>query len=192
MELWKDIDGYEGKYQVSSCGNVRSLTRWGNGRILKGGKTKPNPQPYRFVPLVGAGRGDVKNKYIHRLVAEAFIPNPNNLPEVNHIDGNTFNNNVENLEWCTHADNMKCASLAGALSKGQDKWKGKFHPRAKAVIQLTKEGVFVKEWGSVNEIMRKTGIPASTIFRVCSPKYKHEHSAYGYIWKYKDETTNNN
>ena len=191
MEQWKDIDGYNGKYQVSNFGEVRSFSPWSKGRTLKGGKTKGNPQPYRWVALVGKGRSDIKTFYIHKLVAKAFLPNPNNYDEVNHKDGNTLNNHVDNLEWCTHKQNMEHASRMGSLSRGHDNWKGKNNPKSKAVLQLTKDGEFVKEWGSVNEIMRETGIPASTIFRVCNPKYKHEHTAHGYIWRYKDGETDN-
>ena len=167
MEQWKDIDGYNGKYQVSNFGEVRSFSPWSKGRTLKGGKTKGNPQPYRWVALVGKGRSDIKTFYIHKLVAKAFLPNPNNYDEVNHKDGNTLNNHVDNLEWCTHKQNMEHASKTGVMSRGQNNWKGKNNPKSKAVLQLTKDGEFVKEWGSVNEIMRETGIPASTIFRVC-------------------------
>lgn len=191
METWKDIDGYNGKYQVSDRGNVRSFSRWSNGKILKGGRTKGNPQQYRFVLLVGDGRNDIKTKYIHRLVAEAFLPKRDELAEVNHKDGNSLNNCVDNLEWCTHKQNMEHASKSGVLSKGQNKWKGKNNPKSKAVLQFTKDGKFIKEWGSVNEIMRETGIPASTIFRVCNPKYEHEHSAHGYIWRYKNGEADN-
>lgn len=186
MEIWKDIKGYEGKYQISNYGNVRSFTRWGNGKILKGGCTKPNPQKYKFVGLVGNGRKDVKQYYIHRLVAEYFCDNPNKYDEVNHIDGNTFNNHADNLEWCTHKQNMENAVKRGVLIEGHLSERGAKHPRAKAVLQYTKNGEFVKEWGSVSEIMRETGIPANAIFRVCSDRYPHEHTAKGYIWRYKN------
>jgi len=184
-EIWKDIEGYEGKYQISNYGNVKSNTRWGKGKILKGGKTKGNPQPYRFVVLVKTGRKDAKNFYIHRLVAKYFCDNPNGYNEVNHIDGNTFNNRFDNLEWCTHKQNMENANKRGALVDGHSSERGAKHPNAKAVLQYTMDGVFVKEWGSVNQIMRETGIPANAIFRVCSDKYPHEHSAKGYRWRYK-------
>lgn len=190
MEIWKDIKGYEGKYQISNYGNVRSFTKWGRGKFLKGGCTKPHPQCYKFVGLVGSGRKDVKHYYIHRLVAEYFCDNPNKYDEVNHIDGNTFNNHADNLEWCTHKQNMENATKRGVLIAGHLSESGAKHPKAKAVLQYTKDGEFVKEWESVNQIMRETGIPASTIFRVCNPKYKHEHTARGYIWRYKDGKTN--
>ena len=86
---------------------------------------------------------------------------------------------------------MLHASAMGILSKGQDKHKGSLNPKSKAVLQFKKDGTFVREWGSVNEIMRFTGIPANAIFRVCNPKYKHEHTAHGYVWRYKDGETKN-
>ena len=113
MEIWKDIEGFEGSYQVSNFGNVKSLPklvyvsnpkftgyRQTKERLLKSGKTKMG---YKLVIL----RKDNKSKsvYVHRLVAKAFIPNPNNLPEVNHKDENPLNNDVNNLEWCTHSYN---------------------------------------------------------------------------------------
>lgn len=189
MEIWKDIDGYNGKYQVSNLGNVRSFSRWSKGRLLVGGLTKANPQQYRYVVLVGKGRKDLHSKYIHRLVAECFCENPNEYDEVNHIDGNCLNNRADNLEWCTHAGNMLNAKERGVLS--HDFEKGSLHPKSKKVLQYKKDGTFVKEWDSLNQIMRETGIPASTIFRVCNPKYKHEHSAKGYIWRYRDGEANN-
>lgn len=188
-EIWKEINGYDGKYQISNLGNVKSNSRWAKGRLLKGGKTKGKPHPYKYVALVKTGRKDIKNHYIHRLVAQYFCDNPNNYNEVNHIDGNTFNNCADNLEWCSHKDNMRHASINNMLN--HDSKKGSKHPKAKAVMQYTLDGTFVKEWGSVNEIMRETGIPADAIFRVCSSKYPHSITAKGFRWRYKNGETNN-
>ena len=119
VEMWKDISGYEGLYQVSNFGRVKSLprtvrTRSGTGerseRIISGG-TYSND--YNFVCL--RKNGFNRNHSIHRLVAEAFIPNPSNLPTVNHIDGNKQNNYVENLEWCTQGENLKHAIKIGLV-----------------------------------------------------------------------------
>lgn len=113
QEIWKDIEGYTGLYQVSNYGNVKSLSKFvfvsnpkftgyrhTKEKILKPGK---NGLGYQLVVL----RKDNKNyqMYVHRLVAQAFIPNPDNLPEVNHKDENKCNNSVDNLEWCTHIYN---------------------------------------------------------------------------------------
>ena len=98
-EIWKDIPNYEGLYQVSNLGNIKSLFRY--KKILKPIK---NTLGYLKVSLYKNKK--IKVFSIHRLVAETFIPNPNNLPEINHKDGNKGNNNVENLEWCTRQQNI--------------------------------------------------------------------------------------
>lgn len=191
MEIWKDIEGYNGKYQISNRGEVKSFSKWSNGKILKGGKTKGSPQ-YRYVALVNGSRREIKHYYIHKLVAEAFIENPRGLTEVNHIDGNALNNCAENLEWCTHKENMLNAMVRGALSAGQAKNKGKLNKHSKAVLQFTRDGKLVKEWESVNQVMRETGIPASSISKCCNPeKYPYEKTVYGYIWRYKNGKANN-
>ena len=109
-EVWKDIEGYEGLYQVSTCGNIKSLAKPrknGNGRcyiqkekLLKQSFTSTG---YKKVELYKDGKR--KSFKVHRLVAIAFIPNPDNKPEVNHIDGNKINNNIDNLEWVTSSEN---------------------------------------------------------------------------------------
>lgn len=104
MEIWKDVVGYEGMYEVSNKGRVRSLDRKDiRGRRVKGKylKYKKTSRGYLSLQLCG------KDCLIHRLVAKAFIPNPENKPQVNHIDGDKSNNNVENLEWCTSSENNK-------------------------------------------------------------------------------------
>lgn len=187
MEIWKDILGFDGKYQISNKGNVKSFTKWKKGGILKCG-TCGNPGPYKYVTLVKSGRNDIKCFYVHRLVAMHFLDNPYNLKEVNHIDGNTLNNCVENLEWCTREQNAKHASRIGLLSKAHDFERGAKHPRAKSVLQISKDGTVVKEWESVNQIQRETSYLASSIFKCCNHK-KGYITAYGYKWEYKDGKT---
>lgn len=183
--IWKDIDGYDGKYQISSSGEVRSFSRWGNGRILKGGMCG-NPGPYRCVCLIKKCRSDKKMYYIHRLVALHFLDNPDNKPEVNHIDGNTLNNDVSNLEWCTRAENVSHASKMGVYTKAQKYHTGKYNPNSKPVIQRTLDGSFVKEWESVNRIEKELKVRASDIFKCCNPsKYPNYKAAFGYKWEYK-------
>lgn len=108
MEKWKDIDGFEGKYQISSWGRVRNR----DGLILK---PYMNNKGYLKISLQ-QGRRAIK-KRVHRLVAIAFIPNPENLPQVNHKDGNKTNNSFTNLEWISNSDNLKHAR------EMRDKWK---------------------------------------------------------------------
>lgn len=105
MEIWKDIEGYNGKYQVSSWGRVRNAER---GSILTPYKNKKG---YLKVGLCVSGRKSPKKYRVNRLVAKAFIENPKGLPQVNHKDGNKENNSVTNLEWITNSDNMKHAKV---------------------------------------------------------------------------------
>ena len=177
MEVWKDIEGFNGKYQVSNYGNVRSFSRWKNGGLLKFGKTKTG---YYFVNLVKNGRKDVKDFRVHRLVAIAFLDNPKNLPEVNHIDGNKLNNHVDNLEWVSREDNIRHAVKTGLIPIRL----GKLNSNSKAVIQKRKDGTVVKEWDSVADIHRELGYSTNSIICCCNKKPKY-HTAYGYLWEYK-------
>lgn len=107
-EIWKPIDGYEGLYEVSNLGRVRSLEFRNNqgaySRLLVMNPTD-NGHGYKIVGLTGIGRK--RNFYVHRLVAEAFIPNPKKLPVIDHIDHNRANNRVDNLRWITQGDNVR-------------------------------------------------------------------------------------
>ena len=118
-EIWKDIVGFEGEYQVSNCGRVRSVDRIGTHVNYKGKTVKV---PYKGRVLrPGDSRGylsvllNSKPIKVHRLVASTFIENPDNLPVVNHIDGNKKNNNVKNLEWVTQKQNIKHAKDHGLM-----------------------------------------------------------------------------
>ena len=183
MEIWKDIDGYNGKYQISNKGEIRSFSRWKNGGLLKGGCCG-NPGPYKFVSLVKSGRKDIKQFYVHRLVAKYFVENPDNYDEVNHIDGNTLNNCAENLEWCSHLHNMQQAYKNGQIS--HDFQKGSKNKNSKPVYQKTKDGEIIKVWESVNQIQRETNYLASNIFCCCNHR-KNYKTAYGYVWEYVND-----
>lgn len=117
METWKDIPAYEGHYQISSLGNVRSVVKWvataNNGKQLRPSCVlKPlNDGNYLRVRLSTFGK--TKNIRIHRLLALAFIPNPDNKSQVNHKDGNKLNNSIDNLEWATPAENSNHAYAMG-------------------------------------------------------------------------------
>jgi hypothetical protein len=117
LEIWKDIEGYESLYQVSNLGRVKSLERvvgCGNKMIRVNEKIrKLNPNGNGYLNLLLHKEGVKKAFRVHRLVAEAFIPNPNNLPEVNHKDGDKLNNTVDNLEWCTKSHNETHARKTG-------------------------------------------------------------------------------
>ena len=119
---------------------------------------------------------------LHRLLAEAFIPNPNNLSEVNHKDGNKLNNSLDNLEWVSRSENIRHGIDTGLIPSPWQGKTGKAHNRSKPVIQL-KDGIVIAEYGSAREAARKTNICYGTISNVLINKGK---SAGGFLWKYKE------
>jgi hypothetical protein len=163
--IWKEISGYEGLYEVSDTGLVRSLW-YGKKRILSPAK---NGFGYLHVSLCKDGK--TKSMLVHRLVAEAFVPNPNNLETVNHKDEVKTNNKVNNLEWMTLADNNCYGTHVLRV--------GLAH--SKPVLQLDKSGNVVKQFPSTQEAARQTGIPSGSICKVCNGNRK---TAGGFIWKY--------
>lgn len=170
-EEWKPIYGYDGMYEVSNYGRVKSYKYNSDGRILKSGN---NRLGYYYVVLCKEGKE--KTCSIHRLVAEAFIPNPNNFSCINHKDENKGNNCVQNLEWCTHSYNN---SYGTKLQRVAEKI-------SKPVVQLDKEGNLVAEYKSILEASRLTGVASISICYCCKHKQGH-YSAGGFIFLYKDE-----
>lgn len=163
-EIWRDIEGYEGLYQVSNKGRVKSL-KYGKERILK---SHDNGRGYVDVQL----SKDSTRKYIkvHRLVAQAFIPNQNNLSEVNHKDENKKNNCVENLQWMRHIDNCNYGTRNERISR--------------KILQYSKSGEFIREWPGAREVERVLSINHSDIIQCCRGRYK---SAGGFVWRYKEK-----
>lgn len=183
-EIWKDIAGYEGLYQVSNLGNVRSLDRLAfNGKqmcLVIGKDLKLRLQKNGYVRVSLSKGSKIKYCNIHRLVAEAFIPNPNNLPEVNHKDEDKTNNRVENLEYCDRKYNNNYGSR---IERGIEKRIN--HPKlCKPILQFSLSGDFIKEYPSQKEAQRQTGVINQNIYQCCNGKRKQ---AGGYIWRYKKE-----
>lgn len=169
-EIWKDIEGYEGLYQVSNMGRVRSLDSKDRLGRFKKGKIKNavnNGTGYLVVNL----KKDAQQKMItvHRLVAEAFIENPESKRCINYIDGNKRNNKVENLEWCTHAENMYHAYKNKLI----------FPPRGKKVLCVELN----KEFDSINSAEKWVGVKGSRIGNVCQLK-RGCKTCGGYRWRY--------
>ena len=171
METWKDVTDYEGLYQVSDLGHVRSL-KCGKVRLLK-----PGTDGRGYFQIKFSRDGKTKEFPIHRLVAEAFIPNPSNFPVINHKDENPANNAVNNLEWCTAKYNTNYGTCQVRRSA-----KIVNGPLAKAVLQYDKSGNFVSEWPSAIEAQRQMGFAQTHISDCCLGKRR---SAYGYIWRFK-------
>ena len=192
-EIWKDIQGYEGLYQVSNLGKIKSLNRISCiNRQLTGKILNPIKQISGYYSIGLSKNAEVKLFLIHRLVAEAFIPNPNNYPCVNHKDENKQNNFVwvnkdgtvdlekSNLEWCTVKYNSNYGTRNKRLS---DNHKGILNThKSKSILQFDLKNNYIKEYPSVAEVNRQLGYGISTICNCCKGKYKQ---AYGYIWKYK-------
>lgn len=167
QEDWKDIKGYEGSYQVSNLGNVKSLIK--NIILSK----FDNGKGYKKVNLLK------KQFYIHRLVALNFIENPLNKPQVNHKDGNKQNNNVENLEWCTSKENINHANING-LSDYTKSLKGKSHSMAKKVFMYDLKGYFVREFDYIRIASETLNICENNISRNCSLE---KGSTGGFQWR---------
>ena len=175
MEEWRDIEGFEGKYQVSNMGRVKSLNynHTGKERILKAGKSNIG---YLQVDLCKDGKG--KSYKIHRLVAQAFIPNPENYNEINHVDENKENNRVENLEWCDRSYNCNY----GTRNKKSAEKRRNDLKMSKPVVGINKVSGLILEFPSAKEASRVTGVNQSSISACC--KGKRYKSAGGYFWQY--------
>ena len=170
-EQWLDISGYEGLYQISNFGRVKSFY-FKNPRILKPHKVKG----YSNVELYKNKKK--KQFYIHRLVMENFCPIENmNVLDVNHKDEDKSNNHISNLEWMTHKDNLNYGSRA---EKARMKMQGKNSSRSKKVRCVEKNVIYE----ALREAERQLGIPATNISKACKGKIK---TAGGYHWEYVEE-----
>lgn len=171
---WKDIEGYEGLYKVSSKGKVMSTSR------IKPIILKTNPQ--NGYDLVYLTKRYVRNsQYLHRVVAKAFIPNPENKPQVNHKDGNKRNNKASNLEWMTISENITHAyQVLGVKPPGKGRI-GKLNNLSRPVIQKDKNGTFIKYWDCQKDVERATGMRACGVSQVCTGYLK---TFKGFKWEY--------
>lgn len=170
MEIWKDIKGYEGLYQVSNLGRVRSLNyrKTGITKILKDSKKS---ERYCKVCLVKDGME--YRVRTHRIVAETFIPNPENKREVDHINTNTKDNRVCNLRWVDRKENCNNPNTIKKHINGKN---------SKQILQYTISGEFVREWPSSSECGRN-GFDNSSVIKCCRGKLKQFK---GFQWKYKE------
>lgn len=179
-EIWKDIPGYEGIYKISNLGKIKALRIWtGRMYIKREVLLKPTIARNGYYRITLSNNKKVKYVNMHRLIAETFIPNPNNYSYINHIDGNKQNNNINNLEWCTQSHNIKEAVRIG-LRKTKTRGES---PNSRKVNQYDLSGNLIKEWNSMVEINEELGFDYTCISRCCSGIYK---KSYGFIWKYRE------
>lgn len=191
-EVWRDIKGYEEKYQISNLGRVKSLSfnKTGEKKLLK---PHDNGNGYLTVCLWKDNR--YKHKYIHRLVAEAFLPNPENKPCIDHINTNRDDNRIENLRWCTYSENLmnpitnkKSSETHREIYQGNNNPnygnRGKSNTLSIPILQLDLFGNIIKLWYGAKETERENNFDASTITKCCKGK-KLTHK--GFRWVYLND-----
>lgn len=199
VEEWRNVVGYEGLYQISNLGRIKSLRDNHNNpreKIMKQIFDKDG-----YLKTILSKNKKHKCFMIHRLVAIAFIPNPDNLPQINHKDENKTNNSVENLEWCDHKYNVNYGTCQERKVKNTDykkrtentdykkkiantDYKTIAEKKSKPVIQFDLEGKTVAEYPSIKEAERQTEFKHSNIIKSLKGNTK---TCGGYIWKYKNE-----
>lgn len=181
-EVFKDIDGFGGSYKISNYGRVLSAKQ--KKKLLS-----PRKCGLYIAVCLYDSEGVRKNYYIHILVANHFIPNPNNLPEVNHKDGDKSNCYEWNLEWCTHSGNMLHAYRTGLKTPpcAQLGKSGSQHHRSKKVYQYNLDGTYVSEFVSVCEASRESNLDRKSISMCANNERK---SFGGFIWSFDDDWNN--
>ena len=171
-EVWRDVKGYEGLYQVSNMGRVKSLGRKDRfGRVIKERILEPAVTHNGYLRVGLHVDGKQKMLRVHRLVCEAFHENPDNKSEVNHVNENKTDNRACNLEWSTRTENCNHGSRNERVAKAL----------SKPIGQFSLDGKLIKVWQSACEARRQTGFDQGYVGAVARGKFKQ---AYGYIWKY--------
>lgn len=187
VEIWRDVVGYEGSYKISNKGRLLSVSR-----ITMRSNGSPFPvkeQILKFEKQDGYNRIRIKrngfkgHEFVHVMVAKAFILNPENKPQVNHKNAIRNDNRVENLEWATSSENQKYRfAVMGQKSHIFGRF-GKLHHNSKPIIQLDKNGDFIREWDSQSDVERALGIYQGSISASCK---KPNNFAGGFKWKFKN------
>lgn len=182
-EIWIDIKGYEGLYQVSNYGNVRSLDRTsimknGVSRFVLGRELRKKDNGHGYL-IVSLYKHNVEEKkYVHRLVGNAFILNPNNLPDINHKDENKSNNNVNNLEWCTKSYNSRYGTK---IERGRETLKE--HGGNRGIDVYDKEGHFIRHYDYSYDLT-KDGLDRRLLYAVCKGRLR---SYKGLVYRFEGD-----
>lgn len=179
MEEWREVRGvgeYIGLYEVSNLGRIRTIAT-GYIRSL-------TVSDRGYLTVLFKRRGNSKRFYVHRLVANAFIPNPNNKRTVNHIDGNKQNNNVDNLEWATYEENISHSWKTGLRSSTKEQREAVSRLRSKPVLRIDPRTNEVCEFKSATEAAKCVDGHQANISACCRNKLK---TAYGYFWKFAEK-----
>ena len=178
-EVFRDIKGFEGQYQVGNLGTVISMSYFGVDRI------KPLKQVKHHCGYMVVKLGEKNWSMVHRLVANAFIPNPENKRCVNHIDGNKQNNAASNLEWATHKENMTHAIKTGLRNPhNNNKPFGSENPTRKPVLQYSLDGSFIKRWECISDAARHLNCSPAQIVNTIAGRHK---TCRGFLWHRPEE-----
>lgn len=181
MEIWKDVEGFIGLYKISSKGRLKSL---GNGKStnMSNGQEriiKPSRKNNGYLEIKMFKDGQRHYKHLHRLVAEHFIMNDQNKPQVNHKDGDKTNNKSSNLEWVTPSENQIHAIKLGLTNHKS----GSDNALSKPIAQYSLDGQLIRTWESINQVKRELGYNSVGIIGCCKKKRKHK-TAYKFKWAY--------
>ena len=183
MIKWKEIQGTKGYYSISELGGIKSNTRTIITGITSFKSSVKHLKPYKtkkgYLSVDLKIDGERMIKPVHRLVAEAFIPNPENKKQVNHIDLDKTNNTVDNLEWCTQLENMKHAKDLGVFKKTQEHKDNHSKIMSKTVSQYDKNNNLINKFNSMKEASEITGISHGNICACAKGKRK---TAGGFVW----------
>ncbi|MBU8715430.1 HNH endonuclease [Brevibacillus parabrevis] len=186
MEIWQDVRGFEGHYQVSSLGRIRSLTRVvqkraGGHFTVRGRlkKTYVNNSGYECVDLDKEGR--THKTTVHRLVASHFCTKPDDATEVHHIDGDRLNNRANNLQWVTRQENVQ-ETIQRGTHNVEAAHRIAWEKNKKPVEMLTLDGKFIREFPSITDAVKETGALQSKISLVCNG---HRSTTHGFRWRFK-------
>lgn len=179
QEIWKNIEGYEGQYQISNLGRVKSLARINYANHFQDERILTPVDHGKGYLLVHLSRGTkVKQIAVHRLVAETFIPNPNNKPQVNHLDEDVTNNRLDNLEWCSSQENLTYGHRI------ENAWKTRTanKTRGRRIKKFTISGDLVEIYPTIIVASRENGVSGPAL----SAAERHNYTSAGHKWRYME------